>query len=78
MARVVSHPGFADRVREAVKKGNRDLANVEQVRRFAVLDRDFSQEAGELTPTMKLKRKAVEQLHGELIERVYDDGGIAV
>lgn len=78
MARVVVHPDFAERVREAVRRGNQHLAHVEQVRRFAVLDRDFSQEHGELTPTMKLKRKAVLELHGALVDRVYEGGGFEV
>jgi long-chain acyl-CoA synthetase len=43
-----------------------------------VLDRDFSQEHGELTPTMKLKRKAVSELHGALIDSVYEGGGLEV
>ena len=78
MARVVADAAFTDRIREAVRKGNQHLAHVEQVRRFAVLDRDFSQEAGELTPTMKVKRKAVADLHGMLLESVYEGGGIEV
>ena len=76
MARVVSHADFSARIRDAVRKGNQQLAHVEQVRRFTVLDRDFSQEAGELTPTMKVKRKAVEQLHASLIDAMYAGGGI--
>jgi long-chain acyl-CoA synthetase len=48
---------------------------VEHVRRFAVLDRDFAQEHGELTPTMKLKRKAVETNHAALLERLYSTEG---
>lgn len=76
MARVVSHPDFSARIREAVRKGNKQLAQVESVRRFTVLDRDFSQESGELTPTMKLKRKAVEQLHAKAIDAMYEGGGI--
>ena len=78
MAKVVADPAFGERIREAVRKGNHELAHVEQVRRFAVLGRDFSQEAGELTPTMKLKRKAVVDLHGALLESVYEGGGIEV
>ena len=78
MARVVADPAFGERIREAVRRGNLELAHVEHVRRFAVLDRDFSQEAGELTPTMKLKRKAAAELHGALIDAVYEGGGIEV
>ncbi len=76
MARVVSPPDFSARIREAVRKGNQQLAHVEHVRRFTVLDRDFSQEAGEMTPTLKLKRKAVEQIHGKAIDAMYEGGGI--
>jgi long-chain acyl-CoA synthetase len=78
MARVVKDPAFGLRIRDAVKRGNEKLAHVEHVRRFAVLDRDFSQESGELTPTMKLKRKAAAEIHGALIESVYEGGGIEV
>jgi long-chain acyl-CoA synthetase len=78
MAKVVVDPAFSERLREAVRRGNEQLANVERVRRFAVLDRDFSQEAGELTPTLKLKRKAVVELHGALIEALYEGGGIEI
>lgn len=78
MARVVKDPAFGERIREAVKRGNTKLSHVEHVRRFAVLDRDFSQESGELTPTMKLKRKAAAEIHAALIEAVYEGGGIEV
>jgi long-chain acyl-CoA synthetase len=78
MARVVADRAFGERLREAVRRGNRQLAHVEHVGRLAVLDRDFSQEHGELTPTMKVKRKAVAELHGALIEAVYEGGGLEV
>jgi long-chain acyl-CoA synthetase len=78
MARVTADAEFRDRIRDAVRRGNRDLAQVEQVRRFTILDRDFSQEHGELTPTMKLKRKTVETKFAELFDRVYAEDGFAV
>lgn len=78
MASVVEHADFKERIRQAVKRGNAHLARVEQVRRFVILDRDFSQEAGELTPTLKLKRKAVEQKYAELFDRVYGEDGFAM
>ncbi len=73
MAEVVGHPDFQSRIRAAVRRGNEHLARVERVRRFIVLDRDFSQEEGELTPTLKLKRKAVEAKFSELFDRIYVD-----
>ncbi|MCS6913310.1 MAG: long-chain fatty acid--CoA ligase [Myxococcales bacterium] len=75
MAQVVVHPEFRQRIAEAVRRGNAKLAHVEQVRRFHILDRDFSQEQGELTPTMKVKRKEVEIRHAALFDALYADGG---
>jgi len=73
LSRVVARPAFQDAVRRAVGQGNANLAQVERVRRFAILDRDFSAEHGELTPTLKLKRKAIETRHAAIFERVYAD-----
>jgi long-chain acyl-CoA synthetase len=78
MAQVVAHPAFGERIRDAVRRGNAELAHVEQVRRIAVLPRDLGQEHGELTPTMKIKRKAVAEIHAALIDAVYEGGGIEV
>lgn len=78
MAKVVVHPEFRERLRKAVRTGNQKLSQVEQVRRFVILDRDFSQEAGELTPTMKVKRKEVETAYAPLLDRVYAEVGFAL
>lgn len=78
MAKVVVHPDFKERLRKAVRKGNEKLAQVEQVRRFVILERDFSQEAGELTPTMKVRRKEVEAAYAAVFDRVYAEEGFAL
>jgi len=78
MAKVVGHPEFRLRIQEAVGRGNRELANVERVRRFVILGRDLSQEEGELTPTLKVKRAALERSFAELFARVYDEPGFAL
>lgn len=49
----------------------RQLAKYEQVRKFALLDKPFTIESGELTPTLKLKRKVIEERYGDLIEGFY-------
>ncbi len=77
-AKVIRHPDYVARVRQAVARGNRELAQVEQVKRFVILEQDFSQENGELTPTMKLKRKAVETKFAALLDRVYQEPGFAL
>lgn len=73
MAKVVAKSDFQALFVEPVLAGNRKLARVERIRRFTILDRDFSQEAGELTPTMKMKRKVIEEKFAALFDRVYDD-----
>ncbi len=49
----------------------KDLAGYERVRKFTLLDREFSIEEGELTPTQKVRRNVVEQRYAQLIERMY-------
>ena len=78
MGKVVVHPDFRARMKAAVVRGNLKLAHVERVCRFTILDRDFSQEAGELTPTMKIKRKDVESKYAALFERIYGEEGFAI
>ena len=73
MRRVTGHADFQKLIRDAVRRGNEKLAHVEQVHRFVLLDRDFSQERGEVTPTMKLRRKGIETLHAPLLDRLYED-----
>lgn len=73
MAQVVAHPDFARRLTEAVRRGNAKLAHVESVRRFFILDRDLSQEHGELTPTLKVKSKEVLARYLDAWNRLYDD-----
>jgi len=58
-------------VQEIVNEVNRDRVRVEQIKRFAILPRDFSQEEGELTPTLKLRRKVVHEHFAAEIERLY-------
>ena len=57
---------------EIVDEVNSDRVRVEQIKRFAVLPRDFSQEEGEITPTLKLRRKVVVEHFADEIERLYE------
>jgi long-chain acyl-CoA synthetase len=58
-------------VQELVDAVNRDRVRVEQIKRFSILPRDFTQEAGELTPTLKLRRRVVQEHFGDEIEKLY-------
>jgi len=62
----------ADRRVQAIVDGvNSELSRFEQIKRFRVLPRDFTAEDGEVTPTLKLKRRVVEQHFAAEIEELY-------
>ena len=50
-----------------------DFADFEQVRRFTLLEKEFSQEADEMTPTLKLKRNVIIERYGDAIEEMYPE-----
>jgi long-chain acyl-CoA synthetase len=50
---------------------NQDLAQYERIKKIRLLSREFSGQSGELTPTLKVKRKVVEQNWRDEIEQIY-------
>jgi long-chain acyl-CoA synthetase len=58
-------------VQEIVDGVNRDRVRVEQIKKFTILPRDFSQEEGELTPTLKLRRRVVADHFADEIDKLY-------
>ena len=69
---LVGHPEVRALVQEVVDEANSHFANVSQVKKFVLLSRDLSQEEGELTPTLKVKRNVVHRLHSALYEGLYE------
>jgi long-chain acyl-CoA synthetase len=65
------HPKINELIEKNIADIQKDLANYERVRRFTLLDRQFSIEDGELTPTQKVRRKIIEERYAHLIERMY-------
>jgi long-chain acyl-CoA synthetase len=59
-------------VLEIVEDVNRRISSTEAIRKFAILDRDLSIEAEEITPTMKVKRKIVTERYRDILEGLYD------
>ena len=67
----------SDEVREeiwkAIEEANGNFAKIEQVKKFTILEHDLSQDEGEITPTMKVKRNAVYENHRDRFEALYED-----
>ncbi len=60
-------------IQAQIDQVNLTLARVEQVKKFAILPKPFGIDSGELTPTMKIKRKVVAQMYAVEIEAMYAD-----
>jgi long-chain acyl-CoA synthetase len=66
-------PEIRNAVEAAVAKANARVSNSEQIKRFEILDRDFSPEFGEVTPTLKLKRDVVTANFKQVLEKLYEN-----
>jgi len=54
---------------------NRTLASYETIKNFAILPADFSEAAGELTPSLKVKREVVRSRYGHIVDALYEKTG---
>ncbi|HOQ61982.1 MAG TPA: AMP-binding protein, partial [Vicinamibacterales bacterium] len=70
-AQLVERPDVLALYADLLDAVNVDLAQFEKIKRFALLPRELSVEGGELTPTMKVRRKVVEQEWADVVERLY-------
>ena len=68
---LVKSPAIVSIIEKDIQSLQKDLANFERVRKFALLDKPFSLEEGEITPTLKVKRKIIEERYAHLIEDMY-------
>ncbi len=75
---VVKDPKTKEMVKGYIAELNKGLASYESIKNFAILPKDLSLEDGDLTPSLKLKRKAVETKYKSLIEGFYDGSVAAV
>jgi long-chain acyl-CoA synthetase len=58
-------------IQDELDRANSNYAQVEQVKRFAVLGRDLTIEDGELTPTLKVKRSVINDRYAEVFDSLY-------
>ena len=71
---LTGHEKIYKLIEDDMSKLQKKLANYERVRKFALLDKPFTIESGEITPSLKIKRKVVEEKYNYLIEQMYYGG----
>jgi len=68
----VHNPKVLDLYRELIDSFNKFFNHVEQVKKFELLPHEWTIDSGELTPTLKLKRKVIMEKYKAAVERIYD------
>jgi long-chain acyl-CoA synthetase len=71
IASLSREPAVRELIQQEVDRANAKYAQVEQVKKFAILDHDLSQPTGELTPTLKVKRNVVNEKYADLFDALY-------
>jgi long-chain acyl-CoA synthetase len=70
---LAQHPRVRELIQAELDKANEKYAQVEKVKKLAILDHDLSQETGELTPTLKVKRNVVSEKYAPIFDALYAD-----
>ena len=68
---LVRHPKIVERVARTVEEKNSNLQSYAKIKKFSILPDDFTLEGGELTPTLKVKRKVVSEKYKKELEGLY-------
>ncbi len=68
----VHHPKVLDLYKELIESFNKFFNHVEQIKKFELLPNEWTIDSGELTPTLKLKRKVIMEKYKNAIERIYN------
>jgi long-chain acyl-CoA synthetase len=69
---LATDPDLMAEIETAVKRANLTVSHAESIRKFRILPVDFTEDTGELTPTMKVKRNVVAEKFASDIEAIYD------
>ncbi|SHH06308.1 long-chain acyl-CoA synthetase [Thermosyntropha lipolytica DSM 11003] len=70
---IVKHPSIIKMYEEIIEKRTVSLGQVEKIKKFTLLTKELTQEDGELTPTLKVKRKVINQKYAEIIDKMYKE-----
>ncbi len=72
-AELCRHPRIIDLMQRQVDAVTADLSKYERVKKIALIERELSIEGGELTPTLKVKRRVVDEKYREVIDKMYEE-----
>ena len=72
-AELLKNSRILDLFQRQLDKSTPELARYEKVKKVALLEHEMTAESGELTPTLKPRRKVIEEKYAEIIERLYAD-----
>jgi long-chain acyl-CoA synthetase len=70
-ATIAADPGVRSELEKEVERVNQKFARIEQIKRFVILEHEFSQAGGELTPTLKVKRAVVYDKYADVFDQLY-------
>ncbi|MDO8644717.1 MAG: long-chain fatty acid--CoA ligase [bacterium] len=70
---MMTEPGIREKVWKRIEEKNRELASFESIKKFTLLEEEFSLEKGELTQTLKIKRKMIGEKYKDVIEKMYQE-----
>ncbi len=62
-----------NRIWEDIEMYNERFGKVQQIKKFALVEDEWSVETGELTPTLKLKRRIIKERYPDLFEKIYSE-----
>ena len=71
---LLKHPRVEEWVHTKLSERTKDLAPYEQIKYFALLENEMTQESGDLTPTLKIRRKIVMEKYKQIVEELYRRG----
>jgi long-chain acyl-CoA synthetase len=72
-AEIVAHPSVQEEFARLVTETNERLASFEQLKNFRVVDHEFTLDDGQLTPSLKVRRRVVGEMYAELIDSMYEE-----
>jgi long-subunit acyl-CoA synthetase (AMP-forming) len=59
---------------QRIERVNEQLSNFERIKKIFIVDHEFSLEAGQLTPSLKVKRRVINEMYAKEIEAMYREG----